>query len=251
VTGASGAALAVIEGEARRTGAPLLRLGRELLVEETATDSGFVVRLTTPRGGRRVCHAGLAARVHVWSLALAVAALEEALPDAAPAISGELLSRAFAQVRLAGRFELFPPRRPGAPRVLFDSAHTAESVADLFTDLALRFPGTPVQLVFGCAADKRWRQGLSAVAGLVDRACVAPISSPRSEDPVRIAEHLRELGVPVSVHTSGAGALRAAEEAGGAGGLVVVTGSGYLVGEVREQFVTSPEEPHERARRDA
>jgi dihydrofolate synthase/folylpolyglutamate synthase len=113
-------------------------------------------------------------------------------------------------------------------------------VANLWDDLALRFPGRRVQLVFGCASDKRWRQGLSAIAGRVDMAFVAPISSPRSEDPDRIAEHLRGLGLRVSVHTHGADALRAAEHAAGPDGLVVVTGSGYLVGEVRSRFVTSP-----------
>ena len=131
----------------------------------------------------------------------------------------------------------------GAVTVVLDSAHTEESVRALFDDLQVRYPDRKVALVFGTAVDKRWQAALSAVAARVDKAWVAPIVSPRTEDPAQLAAHLRRLGVPTTITRRGTEALAQARAAVVPEGLIVVTGSAYLAGEVRTGLRSGAEQP--------
>jgi dihydrofolate synthase / folylpolyglutamate synthase len=188
-----------------------------------------MARVTAPGLAGRQLVTDLLARPQLDSLALALAAFATVFPGR-NAVSGRL------QLRhgLPARFEVL---RDGAVTVVLDSAHTEESVRALFADLGVRCPGRPVHLVFGTAVDKRWRAALSAVSGRVDKAWVAPIDSPRTEDPELVAQHLRQLGVVTNVARRGVEALAMARAAAAQDAVIVVTGSAYLAGEVRTGLV--------------
>jgi folylpolyglutamate synthase/dihydropteroate synthase len=72
---------------------------------------------------------------------------------------------------------------------------------------------------------------LTLIAPAVDRAFVAPIRTPRSESAERVVAHLEALGV--RSHACGDAAAAVAAALATAVPVVVVTGSIYLVGEVK------------------
>ncbi|HEY9282638.1 MAG TPA: hypothetical protein VIP46_04200, partial [Pyrinomonadaceae bacterium] len=97
------------------------------------------------------------------------------------------------------------------------------------------FVRAPVTLVFGAMRDKQLAEIAAAVFPAAARLVLTRADNPRSAAPESLAplaaQHLD--GRPVSLAPTAAGALRLARELTPPGGLVCVTGSLYLVGEVR------------------
>jgi folylpolyglutamate synthase/dihydropteroate synthase len=85
-------------------------------------------------------------------------------------------------------------------------------------------------VLFGAAAGKRWREGLSALLPIADAFVVTELSGTASEDPAAIAAFLGAHGRQTDVVADvAAGVLRLRERPGPR----VVTGSFYLAGAVR------------------
>jgi dihydrofolate synthase/folylpolyglutamate synthase len=95
-------------------------------------------------------------------------------------------------------------------------------------------PGRPVELVFGVLADKDHAGMLSALAPAVRRLHLLAPHSARARPPAEVEALARALGLAADVHPDLRAALTCARAAAGEGGLVVVAGSLYLVGEARE-----------------
>lgn len=136
--------------------------------------------------------------------------------------------------RWPGRFErLATP--DGA--YLLDGAHNPDGAAGLVESFAPT--GYPkVALVFGAMADKAWPEVLDMIAPLAeDRVYVAPAGRAAAPPDMLAARH---AGVTAS---SVAEALSRARAAAGPDGLVLVTGSLYLVGEARATILDLPTDP--------
>jgi dihydrofolate synthase/folylpolyglutamate synthase len=221
-TGAGGDALAVLERRAREVGAELTVLGRELAVQDLADRAGTFTG-TLRLGGERARFAlAGAARFELPALALAWAALRRLLPGLALPLDP------VPRPAPPGRFET--RQAPDGGVLILDGAHTEESLRAVAAELARRWPGQRAALLFASARNKRWREGLSALAPLVDRAWVTALSGTVSEDPAAIRAHLAALGVSAEVVPDAAAGLAALLHAGG---VRLVAGSFYLVGAVR------------------
>jgi dihydrofolate synthase / folylpolyglutamate synthase len=217
VTGAEGAALAVVEDAAAAAGADLWRLGAELrLASRWRGWEGSEIDLTGPGFEYRGLRVPLLGSYQAANAALAVAAAK--LLGEAPA--------GLEQARWPGRLEPLGSR----PLVLLDGGHNPAALARLADDVPRLAEGRPVTVVFGMMADKDIPASLAELrrmgpAGVVFTAAV----SPRAARPADLAA---AWGAGVAVE----GALAAAErgvELAGPDGLLLVCGSLYLVGEVR------------------
>lgn len=172
------------------------------------------------------------------NLALAIAAAI-ALRGNAFDIPDHAILQGITDTRWPGRLEFLPPN------LLLDVAHNPAGAWTLRSALATLPESQPRTLIFSCLRDK----DLSEMARILfplfdssggdslrrgDHIVLAPIASPRAADVKDLIAAAHALGVPAHAAPHLPAALGQARQITPAGGLIVVTGSVYLVGEVRE-----------------
>ncbi|HLZ72592.1 MAG TPA: Mur ligase family protein [Dehalococcoidia bacterium] len=238
VTGVSGPELAVVEVEARLRGSPLLRLGHEFGYEvRRCTEQGVLFDFRENRpGGRRLdgLESGMIGRYQAFNAALSVAALLAA-EETRERVSDEALRAGLCSARLPGRMELIQRH----PDVLLDGAHNPQKAAALAASLAEIFPDRRLVLVIGALTTK---DATGIIAPFVGQARQIVVSVPHvlgktGADPERIAALARGLGVPARSEPDPGAAVRMALAEARPDDLICVTGSLYLVGEVRRLWV--------------
>ncbi len=238
VTGATGEALSVIRGRARRVGAPLTVAAPAPLVRHDR--DGIVARL--PRLGDVIV--GLRGRHQAANLAVADATMD-ALAAAGIAATDDRQRRdGYAAARWPGRLELLGV---GGRDVLLDGAHNpagAAALAQALDDLRPHLSPGSVTLVMGAMADKDVAgivAALSRSAALRGATVIATrVGANRALEAADLAALWRATDVPAQVLVSGdpMTALDLALEQ--AEGAVVVAGSLYLVGAVRARLFDDP-----------
>jgi len=114
---------------------------------------------------------------------------------------------------------------------VFDVAHNPAGVWALRSTLSAVYGERPITVVFGVLRDKAMAEMAEILFPIAERVIVAQVDNPRSAGPAEIREAAARVSTEISEAESVAEALALAETAAGAGGLVVVTGSIYLVGE--------------------
>jgi dihydrofolate synthase/folylpolyglutamate synthase len=164
------------------------------------------------------------------NLALAIAAAAELAVRPGFPVTPATIAAGVRETSWPGRLERIAS--DGVEWIL-DVAHNAAGAEALRTGLlSLLGEKHPRCLVFSCLRDKPLAEMAQILFPLFDRVIFAPIHSARAnrtEDLLAIAE---PLGCAAVAADSIAAALRLAQEQT-AGGVVVVSGSVYLVGEVR------------------
>ncbi|MEZ4296747.1 MAG: folylpolyglutamate synthase/dihydrofolate synthase family protein [Polyangiaceae bacterium] len=169
--------------------------------------------------------------------ALAAALAEMIAPRFPAADLRAAIAPGLASVAWPGRFEKLPAER--GVTVLFDGAHNDEGTAALLE--ALKEDGISPErttLVFGALADKSWEPMLRALVYTSSRHVY---TSPKGRSPAPL-EHLSRIA-PGACEPDPARALRLAIERTPDGGTVLVTGSLYLVGELRAVFLGLASDP--------
>jgi dihydrofolate synthase/folylpolyglutamate synthase len=135
------------------------------------------------------------------------------------------------------------------PVVILDGAHNPHGAAALARFVARR-PERPRVLVLAVSADKDVRAIVRHLVGSFDVVVAAEYAQARAMARDKLAAVVRTTGagvdggVQISVASGGLReAVAGAQVTAGQGGLVVVAGSLYAVGEVRPDFRTMPVDP--------
>lgn len=241
VTGARGAALAVIEARAREVGAPLT-VHAPLAVEGMDLDG---LRMREPRLGK--LYLPLLGRHQAANAAVALGAVA-ALGDAGVTrVPDDALRAGLSATRWAGRLEHLTR---GDLHILIDGAHNpdgARALAATFEELAGRLPQGPATLLIGVMADKAVVEIVEALAGptALREARVVTTrvpDAPRALPADALAAAWRAVLGPddrgvEAVEDADEALDRAMTLARAAGGPLVITGSLYLVGHLRPRLV--------------
>lgn len=177
---------------------------------------------------------------------VALAALE-AVRWAGLPVSQEHARAGFSQVDWPGRLEVVEHE----PLMVLDAAHNAASARRLVAALNDLFPKRPLALIFGASADKDIDGMFEALLPTVDFLIVAQAVHPRALNPDELAAKARQSGFAGRIDKipSAADALAQATLLTGPVGLICVTGSLFIVGEMRE--VCGLPAGHVPARRDS
>ena len=144
------------------------------------------------------------------------------------------------ETRWPGRLELLPPN------LLLDVAHNPAGAWTLRSAIAAMPETQPRTLLFSCLRDKDLAEMSRILFPLFDSSpdadplrrqdhiLLAPISSPRAAPVEDLLAAAHALNIPAHAAPHLAGALAQARQITPAGGLIIATGSVYLVGEVRQ-----------------
>lgn len=198
-------------------------------VSGATSDGRFTVTFKTATGRYENVLLGLRGRHQITNVGVAVA-LAESLREKGFRLPKEAIVEGIENAEHAGRLEL----HPGSPSILLDGAHNVSGA------LALRyyleeFGTKPLTLVFGAMRDKQLNEIASTLFPIAERVILTQSANPRAaliNDLKSLAEGSKP-GFEVIASESAADALDKANMMTPTHGLICVTGSLYLVGEVK------------------
>jgi dihydrofolate synthase/folylpolyglutamate synthase len=182
---------------------PLQVLGKEILVE-------------TPLVGRH----------QLRNVALAIAAAEELSKQGFP-ITADSIERGIRETRWPARFQVIP----GPPEIVLDVAHNPAGAWALRSTLSACYEDRRIIFVLGAMRDKAIGEISEILFPLAERVIATSADNPRSATPEEIRDAASRTHVEIEGHPDVPAALERARELAGADGIVVVTGSIYVVGE--------------------
>jgi dihydrofolate synthase/folylpolyglutamate synthase len=172
----------------------------------------------------------LAGQHQARNVALAIAAAVE-LSGKGVGVTPEAIARGVRETRWPGRFQV----AAGEPAIVFDAAHNPAGAWAVRAALSARYPGRRLVFVFGAMRDKAIAE-MAAILFPVAAAVVAThAENPRSAAPEEICRHAGRVGTECAVEASVPAAVARAREMAGREGVVVVTGSIYVVGEAMKE----------------
>jgi dihydrofolate synthase/folylpolyglutamate synthase len=174
----------------------------------------------------------LAGRHQLRNIALALATAEE-LARQGFKISASDVVKGLRQTRWPGRLQSI--ERDGV-QFLFDVAHNPAGAWALRSALSDLYEGRPLTFVFGAMRDKAIGEMAEILFPLAEHVIVTHAESPRAAQPEEIEQAAARLTVDLEEAPDVATALRRARGAVRAGGMVVVTGSIYVVGEAMREL---------------
>jgi dihydrofolate synthase / folylpolyglutamate synthase len=229
-------ARAVIERYAAETGAPVVHVADVVQVEADGSEQarGQVLLVRSARGAYRLALPvlGIFQRSNA---ATAIAVLEQLSEDLRPSV--EDVTRGFAELEIPGRMELLT----GKPVVVFDIAHNAEKAQSLAASLRERFSGRRIHFVVGIGETKDARRIIEILAALPSSFTFTSftVQGRRAIPPPRLAAIAESLGTWGRAIGDPTEALTVARRKAEIGDVVVVTGSTFVVAELREWYAST------------
>ncbi len=212
------------------------RAQRKPLTAEVAETPAEVAEKTLQRyplavlGEEIMVESPLVGRHQLRNVALAIAAAVELREQGFASIRARSIERGIRQTRWAGRFQVVPARGE-RPEFVLDVAHNPAGAWALRSTLSAEYGERPVTMVFGVLRDKAVAEIAEILFPVAERVIVTHAENPRSASTQEIREAARRVEAEIGEAENVAAALELAGRAAGPGGLVVVTGSIYIVGE--------------------
>ncbi|CAN5324306.1 folylpolyglutamate synthase/dihydrofolate synthase family protein [soil metagenome] len=232
------AVLAVLTERVRAMEATMKVAGTDFeLLGRTAAVGGQQVDLQGVCSTHNEVFMPLFGRHQAHNAAVALAAFE-AYHRFEVELDPEMVREGFATVRVPGRLE--PVARPGSALIVLDGAHNPAGMTALAHALPQEFGFERRVAVLGAMEDKDVEAMVAALAPAVDHVIATAADNPRAADPSRITAACEALGLSVEEADDPDHALDLAEGVTRASDGIVVTGSLYLVGEVRTLLDLDP-----------
>jgi dihydrofolate synthase/folylpolyglutamate synthase len=166
--------------------------------------------------------------------ALAIAAAEE-LKNQGFSITPEAIERGIREARWPGRFQVIPATND-FPEFVLDVAHNPAGAWALRSTLSGCYEGRQPIFVFGAMRDKAIAEMAEILFPLAERVIATQAENPRSATPAEIREAAVRTGAHILEVPEIGAALGRARSLAGREGLVVITGSIYVVGEAMRQL---------------
>ena len=221
----------MIRRKALEVGAPLVEIDAEYRMEIVARADGFYeAMLSDPMGHERILlQPALPGRFQVRNAVTAVAAARILAAKGAARINDRAIEDGISRVHWPGRLE----RVQESPAVYFDGAHNPAGARELAAFWEENFAGRQIYLVYGAVRDK----AVDEVAGILfpraAKVFITAARQPRAISAEALAEMTEHLAASVEVIPEAEEALDRALAAAGPADAIFVTGSLYLVGDLR------------------
>jgi len=187
-------------------------------------------------GAQILVESPLVGRHQLRNLALAVAATAELHRQGDTRITPGTIAKGIRETHWPGRFHVVPAAGDN-PEYVLDVAHNPAGAWALRSTLSAAYPelgdGRELTMVFGVMRDKAVQEIAEILFPIAERVILTHANNPRSATPAEIRQAAARVAAGSEIEESeDVGlALERAREVAGSGGLVVVTGSIYIVGE--------------------
>ena len=223
-------ALAVILARCRETGVAPRFATEEISVEGATSDGCLRATFRTADDVYENVTLALRGRHQITNAATSIALAELLRARGFGRLTRDAIIEGLSTAEHPGRLELVA----GSPPLLLDGAHNPAGARALRAHLD-EFAPPRVTMVFGAMRDKDLTEIAAALFPAADHLILTPIDNPRAAAPAALRAYAPPTSDPakVSLADSPADALRLAREVAPRDGLVCVTGSLYLVGEVK------------------
>ena len=232
-------AMDVVRRVARERDATLMEAARDVAVEATSADGAFQVTLRTATVTYGPLTLALRGEHQVHNAAMAVRLLEAAR-EGGVSLKNSAIEAGLTSAAWPARLERL--RMPGGRQLLLDAAHNAEGAAALAGYLARWHPERPA-LVVGVMRDKDTAAIVEPLLPLVRSVVATAAPTPRAL-PARDLEerlHATAARLPAAerpVISREDDPFTAASQALDHNDVVVIAGSIFLVGPVRERLIS-------------
>ncbi len=198
--------------------------------ERTAREAGIAQQYPLSVFGEEILvQTPLAGRHQLRNLALAIAAAEQ-LAGQGFSLSAADIAEGIRSTRWPGRFQVLAASA-SRPEIVLDVAHNPAGVWSLRAALSERYGERPLTVVFGVMRDKAIGEMAEILFPLAERVIATCAANPRSATPEEICQAAHRISVDLATAPTVAAAIQQACQGAGAHGLVVITGSIYVVGE--------------------
>ncbi|MBV9263789.1 MAG: bifunctional folylpolyglutamate synthase/dihydrofolate synthase [Candidatus Eremiobacteraeota bacterium] len=229
------AARRVIERHAGDVGAPVVYVDDAVKIVATASPESRTRVVATTKRARYAFDFPLLGGFQRKNVATAIAVLER-LPAALRPEPQSVID-AFSGLSLPGRMELIGDQPP----LIFDIAHNVEKAEALVASLRESFPRRRIHYVVAIGETKDARGIIETLARV---ACTFTFTSfatagRTSIAPAKLARIAQSLGTSGPAIADAAEALRVARRAAAPDDAIVVTGSTFVVAELRQRCVHS------------
>ena len=199
-------------------------------------------------GQQIVVETPLVGRHQLRNVALAIAAAEQLGTKGVAGITAESIERGIRNTAWPGRFQVLEPR-DAWPEIVLDVAHNPAGAWALRSALSERYDDRPLIFVFAAMRDKAISDMAEILFPLAEQVIATRPANPRAASPEEIVEAANRTGTEIKLIPDVGAALEHARdlaervgtapwavqrsETSGAPkeGVVVITGSIYLVGE--------------------
>ncbi len=173
----------------------------------------------------------LAGRHQLRNLALAIATAEE-LAQFGFKVSPKQIEQGIRETHWEGRFQVLPPSAATHGReMVLDVAHNPAGTWALRSALSENFSGRELTFVFAAMRDKPLQEIAEILFPLAEQVVVTQVANPRSATTSELLQAASRTGASLFAEDTVAAALARAHELSKPDGVIVVTGSIFLVGE--------------------
>jgi len=184
-------------------------------------------------GRQIVVESPLIGRHQLRNVALAIAAAEELRNQGFAQITAQTVERGIRETRWPGRFQVVPAAN-GSPDIVLDVAHNPAGAWALRSTLSAAYEDRPITMVFGVMRDKVVSEMAEILFPIAEHVIVTQVNNPRSAMPAEIRHAAARVEVDLREASDVRSALAEAQRIAADRGVIVVTGSIYLVGEMTQ-----------------
>jgi len=215
---------------------PLTTEGAEVAQRSTRAFSRYPLQVM---GKQILVETPLIGRHQLRNIALAISAAEE-LSKQGFAITSDSIERGIRQTRWPGRFQVIPGTAD-APEFVLDVAHNPAGAWALRSALSSYYEDRRIIFVFGAMRDKAIAEIAEILFSLAESVIAASAENPRSATPEEVRDAASHTGSEIVAAPNVESALARARTLARADGIIVVTGSIYLVGEAMRALGMEPD----------
>ena len=203
--------------------APFFDASADVAVIKGSSDD--TLTFSTPNGRYQDVTLPVASHVYVSNLGIALLAVEIAFERLDVVVMPDTAASAISSLVVPGRFELLST----SPELRCDVAHNTSALLALKDALSAVYPEDKVHVVVGMCQDKSLGDCMSVINDFACSVYTVPLQLERGAAPETLAD-LALKATPCSSLISGIAS--ASERAMAEGGIVLVCGSVFLVGEL-------------------
>ncbi|HEX6822483.1 MAG TPA: folylpolyglutamate synthase/dihydrofolate synthase family protein [Candidatus Sulfotelmatobacter sp.] len=175
----------------------------------------------------------LVGRHQLRNIALAIAAAEQVAKKGFTGVTAEAIERGIRDTSWPGRFQVIE-HKAAWPEVVLDVAHNPAGAWALRSVLSERYGDRPLIFVFGAMRDKAISEIAEILFPIADRVIATQPENPRAATPEEIRQAAGRTGAEIDCIAAVPAAMERGRQTALPDGVMVVTGSIYLVGETMQ-----------------